>query len=103
MNKNLMPGAVIIAAILLIGGYGYINRQNFNNLSAARAGEKAINFINDNIQAGTTASLMQVTSESQVYKIHLKIVDQEYDSYITKDGQWLFPTGIDLKTAATST
>jgi len=98
ISKNLMPGAVIIAAILVVGAYGYINRENLNSLSSQKAAEKAIAFINENIQAGTTASLMSVTDEGRVYKIHLKIVENEYDSYITKDGKFLFPTGIDIQT-----
>lgn len=99
ISKNLIPGAVIVAAILIIGAYGYINRENLNSLSAQKAADKAIAFINENIQEGTTASLMSITDEGRVYKIHLKIVETEYDSYITKDGKFLFPTGISLAEA----
>jgi len=103
ISKNLIPGAIILAAILSIGVYGYVNRQNFNNLSLQEASDKAIAFVNDNIDEGLTASLLEATDQGQVYKIHLKIAEVEYDSYITKDGKFLFPTGIVLESAAEAT
>jgi len=103
IGKNLIPGAVIVAAILIIGAYGYINRQNLNNLSSQAAADKAIAFINQNIEEGATASLVQITEEKDVYKISLKINETPYESYITKDGKFLFPTGIDLETSQEQT
>jgi len=104
ISKNLIPGAIIIAAILLAGVYGYINRQNFNNLSSKEAADKTITFVNQNIAEGAVASLVQVTEKNDVYKINLTIAfngaETAYETYITKDGKFLFPTGIDLEAAA---
>jgi len=51
---------------------------------------------------GQTASLESVKDVSGVYEFKLKIADQEYTSYITKDGKILFTSGVDI-TPTTST
>jgi len=97
INKYLIPGAIVVAGILIAGAFVYINYFPLGILSSQAAADKAINFINQNIQAGATASLVQVTEEKDVYKINLTINDTPYESYITKDGKFLFPSGIDLE------
>lgn len=97
-NKNLIPIAIIVAGVLIASVYLYINQ--FSGLSAQAAAAKAISFINQNIEAGATAVLTEVSAENNVYKISLKINETPYISYITKDGRFLFPTGIDLVAAA---
>lgn len=57
----------------------------------------AVDFINTNLLAdGTKAELKQVDEISGLYKIKLSIDGQEFDSYISKDGKFLFPSAIDL-------
>ena len=97
-NKNLIPAAVVVAGILIAGAFVYVNFWPKNLLSAQQAAEKAIVFINQNIEQGATAALVQVTEENNVYKISLKVNETPYESYITKDGKFLFPSGIDLET-----
>ncbi len=94
INKNLV---IIFIIGIVIGGAGFYFYQNQNNLSLKEAADKAINFINLNIDKGATASLLSVSQEGNVYKIHLKINEAEYDSYITKDGKFLFPSGFNLE------
>src|SRR3989344_3181316 len=95
-NKNLIPAAVVVAGILIAGAFVYVNFWPKNLLSAQQAAEKAIVFINQNIEQGATAALVQVTEENNVYKISLKVNETPYESYITKDGKFLFPSGINL-------
>jgi len=58
----------------------------------AKAADLAVDYINKNLLSeGATASLVNVVEESGLYKVHIKISDQEYDSYISKDGGILFP------------
>lgn len=86
----------IIGAV--IGGAGvYFFHKEKPLLSPQAAAEKAINSINQQIEEDVTASLLEVTEESGVYKIHLKIAEREYESYITKDGKILFSFGIDVE------
>ena len=102
MLKNL-PKLIIIAVFaigILIGGiFFYLNKVKPSPtfLSSQEAAERAINYINENILSeGITASLVRVSEENGIYKIHLKIGNNEYDSYITKDGKYFFPEGFDL-------
>lgn len=72
--------------------------QAGNDLSAKEAGQAAINFINKAVeQDGVTASLLSTIEESGVYKVHLNIGDKEYDSFMSKDGKYLFSSAFDLQ------
>jgi hypothetical protein len=104
LNKNLIPIAIVISGLLIAGTFLYLFQiklkgveEKIKFLSPQEAAEKAINFINENILKGATASLLNVSEENGVYKIRLKIEEQEYDSYVTKDGKLLFTNSIDLE------
>jgi len=110
ITKNLIPICIIAAVILMGGILVLMNQGKIKGLagsggSAQTIAQKAIEFINNNfIAAGstTTASLVSVIEESNVYKISLKIGEMEYSSYITKDGKLLFPDGYALEATTTS-
>ncbi len=103
-NRNLIPIAIIVAALIIGGIFFYINRQGKEEgiLSPQAAAQRAIDFINQNKEGFRLAedmnvSLVDVVEESGIYKIRLKIGDQEFPSYVTKDGKLLFPQeGINL-------
>lgn len=99
INKYLIPGAIVLAGILIAGAFVYLNYFPLGVLSSQAAADKAIAFINENIEAGAVANLVQISEENNVYKISLKINETPYESYITKDGKFLFPSGIDLEQA----
>jgi len=103
-NKNLVPAAIVVAGLLIAGSLVAINVISsgtfFNKgskvtvLSPEQAAEKAIKYINEQILQGkATASLVSVVEEGGLYKVKLGIGGKEYDSYITKDGSYLFPEG----------
>lgn len=101
-NKNLIPWAIIVAGFLIAGGIIYVNQQKGTEsqeiLSSQQVGEKAINYINENILQGqATASLKEIVEENGLYKIIIKIGDQEFPSYVSPDGKLLFPEAIDLE------
>lgn len=99
-KENLLPAAIIVAGVLIGGAYIFINYWQPETLSAQAAADKAMAFINQNIEQGVTANLVAVTPQGSVYQISLKINETQYESYITKDGNFLFPTGISLKEPA---
>lgn len=105
-SKNLIPVAIIVAGLLIAGALVYLNKGKVTEkvsetLSPQQAAEKAINYINQNLLTeGTTASLINVVEENGVYKFRLKIGEQEYDSYISKNGKLLFAEGINLEEEA---
>ncbi len=62
------------------------------------ASSKAIDYINTQLLKGAAnAELQEVNELDQLYKMKISIRGQEFSSYITKDGRYLFPQGIDLK------
>lgn len=111
-NKKLIPIAIIIAGVLIAGAMVFVNQEKTDSseaepepelLSPEQAGEKAIGFINENLlPEGMTASLVDIIEESGMYKIQLKIEDEEFPSYVTKDGRLLFPEeGVSLNSSLT--
>ncbi len=102
MNKINLSWIVItlmIAAFLI--GYGKMSSdgtlfKGLGNQNAEKVTEKAITFINENMLDGAEAVLVSVSEESEVYKFKMKIDEEEFDSYLTKDGKILFPSGINL-------
>lgn len=97
MDKKIIFVLIFIAG-LAVGGGGFYSFQTINGLSAEEAGKIAISFINTAIeQDNVTASLLSVAEESGVYKLHLNIDNKEYDSFMSKDGKYLFSTAFNLK------
>jgi glutaredoxin len=109
--KMIMPAAIVVVGLLIGLTAVFLNpsilavnnSNNVNNgaqvsLTIEQAGERAIKFINENmLQGGITASITESAEESGIYKIKLKIEEEEFDSYMTKDGRFLFPQFIDIE------
>lgn len=104
MIKNLekLILAIFFIGILAVSGFIYFNKNrngatDEHFLSSSEAAEKTLQYINENIvQNQATASLIDVIDGGQVYKVRIKIGENEYESYISKDGKYLFPDGYDL-------
>ena len=102
LSKNLIAIAIVIAGVLIAGTIFYINREKGEKitgfLTAQQAAEKTINFINQYlVEKGMVVSLLNVTEERGLYKISFKAGQEQYDSYVTKDGKLLFFQGIDME------
>lgn len=100
LNKNLIPAAIVIAGVLVAGAYVYVNFWPNRTLSPQEAAARAMAFIDKNIEQGATATLVWVKEQGSVYQISLKINETPYESYVTKDGKLLFPSGIVLEEPA---
>jgi len=99
INLSWILITLMIAAFLI--GYGKMNSgdtlfKGFGNQGGEEIAQEAINFISENMLDGAEAVLVSVSEESGVYSFKMKVGDQEYDSYLTKDGKILFPSGISL-------
>ncbi len=108
-NKPSHTVAVIAIVLgLVIGGgavYFYENQhlQESEGLSSQVAAQKAIDFINKNmLKEGVSASLIDVAEKSGLYKIKFKIENQEFESYVSKDGELLFVQGVNMGEMKTS-
>ena len=98
--------AIVIVAFLIGGAAVYFlglgTGRIPGKLSPQQAADKTINYINQNM--GVTASLVNVTEENGLYKIKLKVSDNEYDSYVSKNGKLFFVNPpIDLEPTPTAT
>ena len=108
LGKNLIAIAIVIAGVLIAGTIFYINREKGEKitgfLTAQQAAEKTINFINQYlVEKGMVVSLLNVTEERGLYKISFKAGEEQYDSYVTKDGKLLFFQGIDMERGVSET
>ncbi|MFA5392398.1 MAG: hypothetical protein WC306_01740 [Candidatus Paceibacterota bacterium] len=102
--KTYLP--IIIASLLVIISIGMGKAQTSSFSLAFQPGQKVvqktIDFINKNMLQGQTAVLGDVKAVSGVYEFKMTIGEQEYASYVTKDGKFLFTSGVDMS-PATST
>jgi len=103
-NNKIIPLSIIVAGIIIAASFIFVNQEKIKSTSgdelpAQQVAEETINFINENLLGqGLSASLVDVSDEGSVYKIRLRIEEQEYESYVSKDGRFLFPEGgIDMK------
>ena len=102
-KKFILPIAIIFAAVIIGGALVYTNQSKCDKysseiLSSDAAGERAIAFINKNmLQEGFSASLLGVTKENELYKVKIKVGEEEFEPYVSLDGNMLFIQGVSMK------
>jgi glutaredoxin len=99
--KNLFPIVLVLGIVILGGFYFYTKSDQGGNsqalLTAQEAADRAITFVNENmLMEGFSASLVDVTEESGLYKIKFQVQDQEVESFVSSDGRFLFVQSIDM-------
>ncbi|MFH1971948.1 MAG: DsbA family protein [archaeon] len=93
---------VILLILLVLVVYTKGIPTGFSVAQDDAAVEKALAFINENLLMGiATAQVTEVSVERGMYKLDLSVtgdsgVSQEFTSYVTKDGDLLFPSVIDM-------
>jgi len=103
LKKNLILIAIIIAGLLIAGAIIFVNQRKITKpqgvLSPQQVGEKVINYINENILKGqaTTSLVGEVKEENGLYKLTVKINNQEFPLYASQDGKLLFTNFINLE------
>jgi hypothetical protein len=101
-DKKIIIVVIIIASLMLgVGiliGNKFLKTETKSELSKEEVGSKTIDYINEKFLQGQNqvASLISISEESGVYKLKLKIGTQEFTSYVTKDGKFLFPQAFDM-------
>jgi len=113
-TKFIKSKTVVIAVLVLVVAGGFFvfwqAKQGKIDLPvlllgsrADKLGSEAIDFINKNLLSpGTTATLVKVTNEGSVYKIKIKVGNEEPDVYVSKDGRFLFTAAFEMKKSETS-
>lgn len=86
---------LLLLASIFTSGFAAFFRST--PVGADKAANDAVEFINENLLAGrATAKLESIKEEENLYIMKMNIGGQQFESYITKDGKYLFPQGIDL-------
>lgn len=102
MNRDVILVVIAIVGVVVIGGMIYADSNPGSPLSVifgsseSSIGEKVINYINGNDLAGSPASLVSVSRESGMFKVRINIDGSEFDSYVSKDGRFLFPASDEI-------
>jgi hypothetical protein len=109
IDKNTIFVGIAIVAIIIIVGLVFadsnqsLGTMNFFGPSTDEIAKKAIDYINDNGLSSTPASLVSASDESGLIKMKIKIAENEFDSYVSKDGKFLFPQAIEMIVSETDT
>ena len=95
--------ALLIIVVIAIVAFatGYVQPKSAESVEpvpASYVAANAMDFINNYILAGgANATLVgQPVKASGIYKFTLDVDGQLYDSFVTFDGKYLFPSGIDM-------
>jgi plastocyanin len=86
----------VIAGIL---GILFIFSVKESSLTSAQAQEKTLAYVNNNLlRPPFVAEARNTTQVDSLYKVSLSVADQNFDTYLTKDGKYLFLQGFDTST-----
>ncbi|MDO8486557.1 MAG: hypothetical protein Q7S77_02595 [Candidatus Staskawiczbacteria bacterium] len=99
LGISIIAVGVVIALVLTSASLGqfFDKIKNFGGMSKENLAKKGVDYINNSVLSGQTATLVSTSEESGVVKIKINIGGQEFNSYITKDGKLLFPEAIQLE------
>ena len=98
-KEQIKSIAIGVLAVGILAMAYYASFGSPTNLTGKKATDIALAYINSALLTdGSTASLEgNVSSQSGLYKFKLKVGEQSFDSFITKDGKFLFPQVIENK------
>jgi len=101
-NKNLIILILLIACVTLSGILTYScpkeKTEEKETLEPQKAVEKVLNYLNKNLKGIATAELIgEVEEKEGLYNFKIKIKEEEFLAYLTKNGKLLFPQAIDLE------
>ena len=93
--------AISFGGILILGGIAFIVfefavMERIKPITKEKAGEIAIEYINANLLEAGDAKLKSIEKNKGVYYLKFTSGSNEYDSYISLDGQYFFPYGFNL-------
>lgn len=96
IRKIIISALVIFTIGSLIGSVAYFFPQKGGE-KTPQVVKQAVDFINEMVKVqGVSVNLISWKKEGELYKLNFKIGEQEYQSFVTKDGKYLFPYAIEL-------
>jgi len=94
-NIFVLPAVMLVAGILA----GYL-LSGVSGPSAAisqeQASEKTLSYINSALQGQASAKMVSINESNGLYIMDIDVGGTKYNSFMTKDGKLLFPSGISL-------
>lgn len=89
------------AGVLILGGiaftvFEFTAVERISPITKEKAGEMAIKYINENLLQSGDAKLKSIEKDRGVYHIKFTSGENEYDSYVALDGNFIFPYGFEL-------
>lgn len=94
-TKVTLP-IILIVVLALIAWFSF-PKTTTKELSTEEARVRAEEFINKSLmQAGNKATIKEVTSEYDLYKLKIDIVSEVVESYLSKDGKLFFPQALNI-------
>lgn len=111
LNKDSISIGVAVVAIVVVGflvlagSNPTVNKVlsglNLNlGMSAETIAKNSIDYLNNSVLNGQTATLIDYSQESGLVKINIKIGEATYESYATRDGKLLFPEALKIGSGA---
>lgn len=64
------------------------------SITAEQASEKTVAYINSALQGQAVAKIISINESSGLYSMDIDVGGKKYNSFITRDGRVLFPSGI---------
>jgi len=104
-KNNLTPLIIIVGLLVIAGAIFYLAQPKAEEKtsklpSSEEIGNKVVKYIDDTfLQGRSQASLESIAMDNELgmYKLKLKVEEEEFEAYVTKDGKFLFfQTPIDL-------
>ncbi len=97
-NQFLFPIIILIVGILI----GYFFSVGFSksaavSITSQQASEKAVDYINSALQGQADVKMVSINESNGLYSMKIDVGGSMYNSFMTKDGKFLFPSGIDLE------
>lgn len=95
----------LIAVVFFVGGFLISNMTGITGqvvgterISVQEVNEKISNYVTENLlQASSEFEIIDTTEENGIYVITMSIDEQEFISYASLDGKFLFPSGFDME------
>ena len=87
-------GLVVVLGIFI--ALFFMSSTAMVTLNSQEAAENAVDYINNYLLSGTTASLVSVEDVGNFYQLKIAVSGSVIESYVTKDGIMFFPSGFDL-------